>query len=128
MRLIWSWRVIIIIIYTIIGHCLSLSLSVALIFGLYRPSSGPIALRNVLNCSTLHTFFSIRFWNFSSAAFIETNAERVPMASIYNVYPFYKENWTNTIFITVILYYGILWAYITGLMLPFCILVFGRMQ
>ena len=34
MRLICSWRVIIIIIYTIIGHCLSLSLSVALIFGL----------------------------------------------------------------------------------------------
>ena len=39
------------IIYTIIGHCLSLSLSVALIFGLYRPSSGPIALRNDLKCS-----------------------------------------------------------------------------
>ena len=30
------------------GHCLS----VVLIFGLYRPSSGPIALRNVLKCST----------------------------------------------------------------------------
>ena len=58
-------------------HCLSLS--VALIFGLYRPSSGPIALRNVLKCSTWHTFFTIRFWHFSSAAFIEKNAERVPM-------------------------------------------------
>ena len=51
----------------------------ALIFGLYRPSSGPIALRNVLKCSTWHTFFTIRFWHFSSAAFIEKNAERVPM-------------------------------------------------
>ena len=58
-------------IYTII----LLSLSVALIFGLYRPSSGPIALRNVLKCSTRHTFFTIRFWHFSSAAFIEKNAK-----------------------------------------------------
>ena len=59
------------IIYTIIEHCLSLSLCVALIFGLSRPSSGPIAFRNVLKCSTLHTFVTIRFWHFSSAAFIE---------------------------------------------------------
>ena len=59
-------------------------MSVALIFGLYRPSSGPIAFRNVLKCSTLHTFVTIRFWEFSSAAFIEKNAERVPMASYYN--------------------------------------------
>ena len=59
--------------------------SASLIFGLYRPSSGPIALRNVLKCYTSHTFFTIRFyWHFSSAAFIETNAERVPMASLYN--------------------------------------------
>ena len=57
----------------------------ALIFGLYRPSSGPIAFRNVLKCSTLHTFVTIRFWHFSSAAFIEKNAERVPMASTYNI-------------------------------------------
>ena len=73
------------IIYTIIGHCLSLSLSVALIFGLSRPSSGPIAFQNVnLKCSTLHTFVTIRFWHFSSAAFIDKNAERVPMASTNN--------------------------------------------
>ena len=69
------------IIYTIIGHCLSLSLSVALIFGLYRPSSGPIALRNVLKCSICTFFTTIRFCHFSSAAFIEKNVERVPMAS-----------------------------------------------
>ena len=56
-------------------------LSVALIFGLYRPSSGPIAF-NVLKCSTRHTFFTIRFWHFSSAAFIEKTAERVPMLVI----------------------------------------------
>ena len=78
------YKFLLIIIYTIIGHCLSLSLSVALIFGLYRPSSGPIAFRNVLKCSTLHTFVTIRFWHFSSAAFIEKNAERVPMASNNN--------------------------------------------
>ena len=41
------------VIYTIIIlKCLSVSLSVALICGLYRPSSEPIALRNVLKCST----------------------------------------------------------------------------
>ena len=45
--------------------------SVAFIFGLYRPSSGPIALRNVLKCSTWHTFFTIRFWRFNSTDFIE---------------------------------------------------------
>ena len=38
------------------------------------PSSAPIALRNVSKCSTSHTFFTIRFWHFSSAAFIEKNA------------------------------------------------------
>ena len=59
-------------------------LSVVLIFGLYRPSSGPIALRNVLKCSTLHTFFTIRFWYFSLAAFIEKTAERLPMLVLYN--------------------------------------------
>ena len=53
-----------------------------LFFTLYRPSSWPIALRNVLKCSTWHTFFTIRFWHFSSAAFIEKNAERVPMLVI----------------------------------------------
>ena len=56
----------------------------ALIFGLYRSSSGPIAFRNVFKCSTSHTFFTIRFWHFSSAAFIEKNAERVLMASWNN--------------------------------------------
>ena len=71
--------------YTIIRHCLSLSLSVALIFGLYRPSSGPIALRNVLKCSICNFFTTIRFCHFSSAAFIEKNVERVPMASDNNV-------------------------------------------
>ena len=79
------------IIYTIIllMDTVSLSpstLSVALIFGLYRQSSGPIALRNVLKCSTWHTFFTIRFWHFSSAAFIEKNAERVPML-VYIICP-----------------------------------------
>ena len=79
------------IIYTIIllMDTVSLSpstLSVALIFGLYRPSSGPIALRNVLKCSTWHTFFTIRFWHFSSAAFIEKSAERVPML-VYIICP-----------------------------------------
>ena len=77
------------IIYTIILLMDSLSpspLSVALIFCLYRPSSGPIALRNVFKCSTLHTFFTIRFWHFSSAAFIEKNAERVPMLVSYNIH------------------------------------------
>ena len=69
-----------------IGH-LSLSLSVVLIFGLYRPSSGPIALRNVLKCSICTFFTTIRFCHFSSAAFIEKNVERVPMASLhkYNI-------------------------------------------
>ena len=54
--------------YTII---ISVSLSVALICGLYRPSSEPIALRKVLKCSTRHTLLTIRFWHFSSAVFIE---------------------------------------------------------
>ena len=53
------------------GFCLSLSLSVLLIWGLYRPSSEPIALRNVLKCPTRHTLHIIRFWHFSSAAFVE---------------------------------------------------------
>ena len=44
--------------------------SVALIWGLYRPSSEPIALRNVLKCPTRHTLHIIRFWHFSSAALI----------------------------------------------------------
>ena len=52
------------------GFCLSLSLSlslsVLLIWGLYRPSSEPIALRNVLKCPTRHTLHIIRFWHFSS--------------------------------------------------------------
>ena len=37
-------------IYTIILHFSLWILSVALICGRYRPSSGPIALRHVLNC------------------------------------------------------------------------------
>ena len=45
-------------------------LSVLLIWGLYRPSSEPIALRNVLKCPTRHTLQTIRFWHFSSAALI----------------------------------------------------------
>ena len=49
----------------------SVSLSVLLIWGLYRPSSEPIALRNVLKCPTRHTLHIIRFWHFSSAAFVE---------------------------------------------------------
>ena len=44
--------------------CLSLCLSVALIWGLYRPSSEPIALRNVLKRFTRHTLHIIRFWHF----------------------------------------------------------------
>ena len=28
-------------------------------------------MRNVLKCSTGHTFFTVKFWHFSSAAFIE---------------------------------------------------------
>ena len=61
--------IIIIIIYTII-LLISVSLSVLLIWGLYRPSSEPIALRNVLKCPTRHTLHIIRFWHFSSAALI----------------------------------------------------------
>ena len=57
------------------GFCLSLSLSVALIWGLYRPSSEPIALRNVFKCSTRHTLHIIRFWHFSSAVIITKNAK-----------------------------------------------------
>ena len=53
----------------------SLSLSVALIWGLYRPSSEPIALRNVLKCSTRHTLHIIRFWHFSSAVIIKKTAK-----------------------------------------------------
>ena len=49
--------------------------SVALICGLYRPSSEPIALPNVLKCSTRHTVYIIRFWHFSSAAFIKKNVK-----------------------------------------------------
>ena len=52
-------------IYTII-LLISVSLSVLLIWGLYRPSSEPIALRNVLKCPTRHTLHIIRFWHFSS--------------------------------------------------------------
>ena len=60
------------IIYTIILLTVSVSpsLSVLLIWGLYRPSSEPIALRNVLKCPTRHTLQTIRFWHFSSAALI----------------------------------------------------------
>ena len=57
-------------IYTIILLMDSVSLSVLLIWGLYRPSSEPIALRNVLKCPTRHTLHIIRFWHFSSAALI----------------------------------------------------------
>ena len=59
-------------IYTIILLTVSVSpaLSVLLIWGLYRPSSEPIALRNVLKCPTRHTLHIIRFWHFSSAALI----------------------------------------------------------
>ena len=53
----------------------SLSLSVVLILGLYRPSSEPIALRNVLKCPTRHTLHIIRFWHFSSAVIITKNAK-----------------------------------------------------
>ena len=59
------------IIYTIILLMDSVSLSVALICGLYRPSSEPIALRKVLKCSTRHTLLTIRFLHFSLAVFIE---------------------------------------------------------
>ena len=61
------------IIYTIILLMVSVSLSVALIWGLYRSSSEPIALRKVLKCSTRHTLQTIRFWHFSSAALIVKN-------------------------------------------------------
>ena len=61
-------------------------LSVALIFVLYRPSSGPIALRNVFKCSTWHASFTIRFWHFSSATFIEKTAERIPMLVLLIIY------------------------------------------
>ena len=54
--------------------CLSLCLSVALIWGLYRPSSEPIVLRKVLKRSTRHTLHIIRFWHFSSAVIITKNA------------------------------------------------------
>ena len=58
------------------GHCLSLPhLCLWRLFSVCRPSSGPIALRNVLKCSTRHTFFTMRFWHFSSAAFIETTPQ-----------------------------------------------------
>ena len=60
---------------------LSLAAVVALIFGLYRPSSGPLALRNVLKCSSLHTFFTIRFWHFSSVALIEKKCRTGTCAS-----------------------------------------------
>ena len=55
--------------------CLSLCLSVALIWGLYRTSSEPIALRNVLKRSTRHTLHIIQFWHFSSAVIITKNAK-----------------------------------------------------
>ena len=55
----------------------SLSVTVALICGLYRPSSELIALRKVSKCSTRHTLLTIRFWHFSSAAFITKNAKNV---------------------------------------------------
>ena len=67
-------------IYTIILLMDSVSLSVALICGLYRPSSEPIALRKVSKCSTRHTLPTIRFWHFSSAAFITKNAKNVVCA------------------------------------------------
>ena len=56
-------------IYTIILLMDSVSLC------LYRPSSEPIALRNVLKCPTRHTLYIIRFGHFSSAAFITKNAK-----------------------------------------------------
>ena len=49
--------------------------SVSLICGRYRPSSGPIALRHVLNCPPWHTFFTVRCWHFSSAAFVEKSSK-----------------------------------------------------
>ena len=64
-----------VIIYTIIllmdtvTHLTHLT-SVALICGLYRPSSEPIASPNVLKCPTRHALQTIRFWHFSSAALI----------------------------------------------------------
>ena len=70
------------VIYTRILLMDSVSLSVVLIFGLYRPSPGPIALRNVLKCSIRHTLFIIRFWHFSSAAFIEKKRRTGTYASI----------------------------------------------
>ena len=73
----WSMRAADVeqIIYTIIllmdtvTHLTHLT-SVALICGLYRPSSEPIASPNVLKCPTRHTLQTIRFWHFSSAALI----------------------------------------------------------
>ena len=75
---------LIVIIYTIIlltvSVSLSLSLSVLLIWGLYRPSSEPIALRNVLKCPTRHTLHNIiRFWHFSSLL----SLQKTPQTQFY---------------------------------------------
>ena len=58
--------------------------SVALICGLYRPSSEPNALPNVLKCSTRHTCFTVKFWHFSSAAFVEKKRRTGTYASDHN--------------------------------------------
>ena len=39
-------------------------------------------MRNVLKCSTGHTFFTVKFWHFSSAAFIEKKRRTGTYASI----------------------------------------------
>ena len=70
-----NYVIIIYLYYNSPYFCLSLCLSVVLIWGLYRPSSEPIALRNVLKRSTRHTLHIIRFWHFSSAVIITKNAK-----------------------------------------------------
>ena len=42
-------------------------------------------MRNVLKCSTGHTFFTVKFWHFSSAAFIEKKRRTGTYASLCNV-------------------------------------------
>ena len=41
-------------------------------------------MRNVLKCSTWHTFFTVKFWHFSSAAFIEKKRRTGTYASNNN--------------------------------------------
>ena len=43
-------------------------------------------MRNVLKCSTLHTFFTVKFWHFSSAAFVEKNRRTGTYASTNNLF------------------------------------------